>query len=94
MKRFIPFLGALVILAMTTTAFAAEWTGMILNKDGKLLLKTGNASYSITNPEKATSFEGQSVKVMGTMDKATYAVTIKSINSSAPKNSPSQKASL
>ncbi len=79
MKRFTALLFALAILISTTAAFAGEWTGTLTKKDGKLWLKSSGNTYSITNPDKATGFEGQNVKVVGTADQAMKSVTITSV---------------
>ena len=76
MKRLTSVVALLVLLASASTAFAAEWTGQIINKNGKLWFSSGGMLYSITNPDKAQGLAGQTVKLMGTADKATKSVTI------------------
>ena len=78
MKKITPIL-ALFLLLFSTAAFAAEWMGQITKKDGKLWFSSGGNVYSITNPDKASAFENQTVKVMGTADKAAKSVTISTI---------------
>ena len=79
MKRIAAAFLGLVLLASAPSAFAAEWNGKITKKDGKFWFIAGKNTYSIANPDKATAFEGQSVKVNGAADQATQTVTIKTI---------------
>ena len=79
MKRVAVFL-VLAIALMTTLSFAAEWSGTIVKSaDGKVWFKAGDKTLSITNPEKATAFEGKKVKVTGTADETAQTVTIDSV---------------
>ena len=79
MKRIASFVFGLGLLAVTTMAFAAQFNGTIVSKDGKLWLSSGEKNYSITNPDKAKEFEGKSVKVSGSKDPGTGALTIDSV---------------
>ena len=83
MKRFFPLVVALAIVLMSTAAFAGEWTGMIMKKDGQTWLKVGENTFSVTNPEKAEAFMDQNVKVMGTADEAAKTVTIDSVSAAS-----------
>ena len=77
-KSFAAVLG-LALLFASATAFAGEWTGTIMNKDGKLWFQTGSKNYSITNPDKVKSFEGKIVKITGTKDAATNSLTVQTV---------------
>ena len=80
MKHIGTFVVALALLTITTAAFAAEWTGTIEKKNGKSWLKSGANTLSITNPEKATGFEGKTVKVTGSADMTGKTVRIDSVS--------------
>ena len=79
MKRVSVLLATLLLLS-SAVAFAAEWTGMVMSKDGKLSFKTDKGSYSITNSDKAMGFENKKVMIMGKEDKANMAITIETIS--------------
>ena len=79
MKRSAALLAVFVFLLSAAAAFAGEWTGQVVSKDGKLWFKSGANTYSIANPMKAAALAGQNVKVTGNVDQATKAVTIKEI---------------
>jgi len=79
MKRVAVFL-VLAFALMTTLSFAAEWSGTIVKSaDNKVWFKTGDKTLGITNPEKATGFEGKKVKVAGTADDTAQTVTIETV---------------
>ena len=82
MKRT-ALLMALALVLTTTLAFAGEWTGKIVNENGKLALKAGENVLTITNPEKVTGQEGKDVKVSGTADMAAKTVTVESISAAS-----------
>ena len=79
MKRFAVWMAALAILLMTSVAFAAEWTGMLEKSGDTVVFKSGEKTLNIANPEKATGYEGQNVKVTGTLNDAGDTVTIDAV---------------
>lgn len=79
MKRTLAAMLGIALLVSAPLAFAGEWTGKITKKDKKLWFVTGKSTYNISNPDKATAFEGQNVKINGAADQATQTVTIKTI---------------
>ena len=79
MKRFFCLVLALALGSMSAAAFAAEWTGQIVKKDGQLWFQSGAKTLKIGNPDKATGHEGQNVKIAGTADDVTSTVTIDSL---------------
>ena len=80
MKRYASLLVVLALFLMTAVAFAAEWTGEVVKKDDKLWFKSGENTYSITNPDKAKDFEGKKVTAKGTEDAATKSIMITKIS--------------
>ena len=98
MKSLAPFVVAAAVVLATALAYAGEWTGQIVKKDGKYWFKSGEKTYSITNPEKAAGHEGQTVKVTGTAGQKTNSVKITKVtpvdsSSSSAPSTPSKKSS-
>ena len=83
MKRFVPLVVALALTFMAQAAFAGEWTGEIVKKDGQVWLSSGEKNYKVSNPDKVEASVGQKVKVTGSMDEATSTVTVESVSAAS-----------
>ncbi len=58
---------------------AKTFTGRISLMDGKYVLMSGTSAFQLDNQEKAKAFEGQNVKVTGTLDAATNTIKVADI---------------
>jgi len=58
---------------------ARTFTGRISLMDGKYVLVSGTATFHLDNQEKAKAFDGQNVKVTGTLDAATNTIQVADI---------------
>lgn len=63
------------------TEKAQTFTGQIAQQDGKYVLldKDSGAGYQLDDQEKAKQFDGQKVKVKGTLDQATMTIHVSDI---------------
>jgi len=55
---------------------AKTFTGQIAVMDGKYVLVSGSDTFQLDNQEKAKAFDGQNVKVTGTLDAATKTIRV------------------
>lgn len=84
MKKVLSLVFLLAFVMMTAVAFAGEWAGQVVkSEDGKLWFKVGEKNIMISNPEKATGFEGQNVTVTGELNAAGDSVTVDSVQAQA-----------
>jgi len=58
---------------------AKTFTGQIAVMDGKYVLVSGSDTFQLDNQEKAKAFDGQNVKVTGTLDAATKTIRVADI---------------
>jgi len=56
--------------------------GTVLRKNGVYVLRAGDLEYKLDDPDKARSFLGKSVKILGTLDKPSNTIHVKTIERS------------
>jgi Protein of unknown function (DUF5818) len=59
---------------------AQPFSGTVVKAGDKYVLKTTDATYQLDDQDKAKKFEGQQVKVNGSLDKSTSTIHIADIN--------------
>jgi len=53
--------------------------GTIVSQDGAFVLKSGDLAYRLDDQEQAKTYEGQKVKINGTLDKQSNTIRMQSI---------------
>lgn len=66
--------------ASASSAQSQPFTGTVVKAGEKYVLKTPDATYQLDDQDKAKKFEGQQVKVNGSLDKSTSTIHIADIN--------------
>jgi Protein of unknown function (DUF5818) len=56
-----------------------QFVGTVVKESAGYSLRVGELSYKLDDQERARSYEGRSVKVVGTLDKQTNTITIEKI---------------
>jgi len=64
-----------------------SFTGTIVKESTGYSLRVGDLSYKLDDQTQAQTHEGQSVKVLGTLDKQTNTIQIKQIEQLSPPSS-------
>ena len=63
---------------------ARQFVGTVVKESAGYSLRVGELSYKLDDQDRARSYEGRSVKVLGTLDKQTNTITIQTIEQLAP----------
>ncbi len=66
-------------LATAATQPADSFKGTITKQGGEFVLKSGGVTYRLDDQKAASQFEGKSVIVRGTLDKATNTIKVEAI---------------
>jgi len=56
--------------------------GTVLRRNGVYVLRAGDLEYKLDDPDKARRYLGKSVKILGTLDKPTNTIHMKTIEPS------------
>lgn len=62
------------------TPQASSFNGIIVKASGKYVLNTSDTTYQLDDQRKAKQFEGQKVKINGTLDAGTNAIHVSDIS--------------